>query len=200
VAERGERNVEQCPPYSGGERHDYIDASDGWSQCRRCGHWQPPAQRGSMRAERTGDDDARPRWDGPTPYDQVDDRMLVASGGWTAPPDAQWWVGTVLLDEQDDGTFTVAGAVTDALPPVPTTRGGARYGETGPPMPKPAVHRVTLRAYGDTMNPGAGMMALECSCGEVLLDQGDEPGDLPLIELVRLERMHTEPGWDDDDD
>jgi hypothetical protein len=43
-------------------------------------------------------------------------------------------------------------------------------------------------------------MTLECSCGEVLLDQGDEPGDLPLAELVRLERMYTEPGWDDDDD
>jgi hypothetical protein len=139
---------------------------------------------------------------------------IVASGGWTAPVDlgpmivgTEWWQA-VPLEEQDDGTFTVASTspVMAALPLVPTERGGVRYGEPAPnrghvaPWKDDVVHRVTLRAYGDTMNPGAGMMTLECSCGEVLLDQGDEPGDLPLAELVRLERMHTEPGWDDDDD
>jgi hypothetical protein len=39
----GERDVDQCPPYSGEREHTYIAAGDGWRQCRQCGHWQAPA-------------------------------------------------------------------------------------------------------------------------------------------------------------
>jgi hypothetical protein len=52
-------------------------------------------------------------------------------------------------------------------------------------------HRVFVTAYGDYTNPGAGMMALECSCGVRLWDQGDDPGAVFLDDLVRLAGEHT---------
>jgi hypothetical protein len=77
-------------------------------------------------------------------------------------------------------------------------RGAASGGWTAPEPP--VVHRAFLTAYGDYTNPGAGMMALGCSCGDILFDQVDESGAVPLDELVQLARRHERPDEDPDEE
>jgi hypothetical protein len=132
-----------------------------------------------------------------------EDRRITASGGRTAPveigqkwtdevaaPLSAWpsptvWhpvvgdvvVTDVALTEEDDGTFTV----------------------TGHAMPPPSVvHRVFLTATAFDVDDGTATIRLECSCGEILFDQGDEPGAVLLDDLLRLAHEHEKPNEGDD--
>jgi hypothetical protein len=127
-----------------------------------------------------------------------DGRSIIAAGGWTASIE----IGTAwdaALEEQEDGTFV---PVREEIPVVSTRRGGLRFGQPPPPgyVPPepPVVHRVFLSAYGDHMNPGAGMLQLECSCGAHLWDQDDEPGSVSLDDLAYLARRHEDPDEDEE--
>jgi hypothetical protein len=133
--------------------------------------------------ERTGDDDRR---------------SLVASGGWTAPIvlGADWLAG---LEEQEDGTFV---ALHEQIPVVSTPRGGLRFGQPPPPgwVPPepPVVHRVFLTATAFDADDGTATVRLQCSCGETLWDQGDEPGPVSLGELERIAARHEDPDADEE--